>query len=212
MFPTFFADQPRFKLAKLEYTQTEGLPNIAAASLYQREFRANDLYDPDYAVGGHQPYGFDQLMAQYYHFTVLYSRCQIELVDNTEARNSCYHIWIVGAAGQLSSTFAASGVNGILEERPHTAALSPTAGNASRRDRAVSVFLDMSAQFRKSPANLIGDSRFQGDASTSPTEDVLFAIGGYHPTGGAVNYGDAQIRITLTYWAVFTEPKRMASS
>ena len=28
-------------------------------------YRANDLYDPTYTMGGHQPRGFDELMAVY---------------------------------------------------------------------------------------------------------------------------------------------------
>jgi len=199
-------------MAKLEYTQVEALTNIGVGALYSREFRANDLFDPDAALGGHQPYGFDQLISMYYHFTVLYSRCVIEIVDNTESRNSRYHIWVTQAAGQLAATFAASGVSGLLEERPHTPPIMPLATSGSRYDRQVSIGCDMPRIFRKTAANLIGDSRFQGDVANSPTEDVFYAIGGYHPTGSAVNYGDAQIRISLTYWAVFTEPKRMASS
>jgi len=211
-FPTSFADQPTYKLAKLEYTDVEALPNIGVGALYQREFRANDLYDPDFAVGGHQPYGFDQLMAQYYHFTVLYSKCTIEITDNNDCRNSKYHIWVCGAPGQLAATYAASGVAGLLEQRPHTPPITVSGNGSSLRDASTSITLDIGRQFRKTHANLVGDSRFQGDISTSPTEDVFFAIGGYHPAGTATTYTDAQIRFTITYWAVFTEPKHMATS
>lgn len=211
-FPSHYADQPVLKLAKLQYTQFEGLPNIGAGAIYERQFRANDLYDPDYAVGGHQPYGFDQLIAQYYHFTVLYSKCEFEVMDPTEARNAQYRIWITQAPGQLASTFALSGLNGLLEERPHSESVAIVTGGNKEGSRKVSMFFDGPKRFGMSAAAMVGDSRFQGDAATSPTEDAYFAIGGFHPGGSAVSYGDAVCRIELTYWAVFTEPKRMVSS
>lgn len=40
-------------------------------------FRANDLYDPDYQTGGHQPRGFDEWMKFYDNFIVLGSKITI---------------------------------------------------------------------------------------------------------------------------------------
>jgi len=211
-FPSFYADQPPFKMAKLEYYHAQALSSIPSISIFQREFRANDLYDPDYAVGGHQPYGFDQIMSQYHHFTVLYSKCDIECQDSAEARNVKYHIWQTNEPGQLASTYASSGVSGLLEERPHSAAalINTAADNADKR--LVSLSFDATKVFGKSAADMIGDASYHGDETHSPTEEAFFAIGGYHPLGTPVTLTDATITVHLTYWAVFTEPKRMSSS
>jgi len=211
-FPTFYADQPPFKMAKLEYYHSQAIGNIASLTIFQREFRANDLYDPDYAVGGHQPYGFDQLIAQYYHFTVLYSKCEIECQDSSEARNVKFQIWQTNAPDQLATTYAANGVSGLLEERPYSAAALINTGADNGDKRKVSLTFSAPKTFGKSAADLVGDSRFQGDDGHSPTEDAYFAIGGYHPLGTAVTMADATMTIHLTYWAVFTEPKRIAAS
>lgn len=39
------------------------------------QFRANSLYDPEVALGGHQPYGYDQLSAMYQKLVVISSSC-----------------------------------------------------------------------------------------------------------------------------------------
>jgi len=43
-------------------------------------FRANDLYDPDYSAGGHQPRGFDELCQFYHRFTVIGSKINVKQV------------------------------------------------------------------------------------------------------------------------------------
>ena len=52
------------------------LPTVAGGcSTYQ--FRANSLYDPEVAIGGHQPYGYDQLSAMYQKLVVISSSCHV---------------------------------------------------------------------------------------------------------------------------------------
>jgi len=210
-FPRYVADQPPHKLAKLQYTACEALTTINAASIYQREFRANDLYDPDYAVGGHQPFGFDQLTAQYYHFTVLYADCELS-IQAGDARNVEYRIWQTNAAGQLAATYAASSTAGLLEEQPHSNPICLTSHGSTGTTRTVRLHFDAPKTFGKPAADLVGDSRFQGDDSHSPTEDAYFAIGGYHLAASQATMPDATIKITITYYAVFTEPKKQVSS
>lgn len=210
-FPTYKADQPLCKLAKLQYTCIENIPNLGAGALYSRIFRANDLYDPDYAVGGHQPYGFDQIMAQYNHFTVLYSKCELELTDNVEYKNVIYRVWLTSTFDELSNAFAA-GPQALVELPRHSESLTQTIGSYKGKDRTVSMTFDAPRFFNKTSDSIVGDSNFQGSAAASPTEDAFFIIGGYHPTAAAVAFTDHSLRVTITYYAVFTEPKRMVPS
>lgn len=46
-----------------------------APTTYQ--FRANSLFDPEVALGGHQPYGYDQLAAIYQKLVVISSSCSV---------------------------------------------------------------------------------------------------------------------------------------
>lgn len=211
-FPTYYADQPHYKLAKLQYTHISALPGLGVGAIMEKQFRANDLYDPDYSVGGHQPFGFDQLMAQYCHFTVLYSSCELEILSDKENQNAQYAIWITAAPGQLQIAYTASGAQGMVEFQPHSPSLTVSSGIYKSVAKTTSISWSASRFFDKPPNNLIGDSRFQGDETTSPTEDAYFAIGAYHPTGLSVIYTDASYRATITYYAVFTEPRKIVAS
>jgi len=60
---------PAVEKYQLRYCQTIQIdPGQAAAT--SSLFRANSIYDPDKTVGGHQPYGHDQLEQIYNHYCV----------------------------------------------------------------------------------------------------------------------------------------------
>lgn len=46
-------------------------------------FLANSAYDPDGTLGGHQPYGFDQMTNFYHHYTVIGCRARFQVRQNT---------------------------------------------------------------------------------------------------------------------------------
>jgi len=74
---------PARKRLTLRYSTFEVLQYNAGAQFAQLDFRANSLYDPEYAVGGHQPMGFDQWMKFYKNYTVLRSRIKIASSPST---------------------------------------------------------------------------------------------------------------------------------
>jgi hypothetical protein len=207
MFPPYFADQPTTKYAKLKYTAIETLPNIALGAITVRQWRANDLFDPDYAVGGHQPYGFDQIMAQYNHFTVIHSVLELELMDIAEYKNAYYQINLCDAAGESAAAFAAGGVAAVDEMPRRSPTISVAIDGAHARQHSVALHFDSRLQFRKDIPSLIGNTAYSGTATTSPVEDAYFEVVGYSPFGLAVTYATSAARYTITYWAVFTEPR-----
>jgi hypothetical protein len=79
---TFFPD--RLKIA-LEYTDEltlstgNSLPTFGSAIA----FRLNSLYDPYFAAGGHQPYGFDQITPMYSRYLVDRVDIEVEFSDPT---------------------------------------------------------------------------------------------------------------------------------
>jgi len=189
------------------------MDGIPINTISERQFRANDLYDPDYAVGGHQPYGFDQVMAQYYHFTVLKSKCDLEIISNAENANVEFRVWKCNAAGVVAAAYASTGVNGMIEVEPHTKPLTITSGYIRPADRKLSIWFDAQKTFHKPYADMIGDSAYSGDDSKSPTEDAFFSICGYAPGNAAwTNASLGTMRVTITYYAAFSEPRRVAFS
>jgi len=53
---------------------------VGLASYYT--YRANDLFDPDATGIGHQPYGFDQMISFFNHFTVIGSKITVQTTNN----------------------------------------------------------------------------------------------------------------------------------
>lgn len=60
----------------LDYVTNVSLSTTNSAPTFGTEtsFRLNSLFDPEFAVGGHQPYGYDQI-------TPFYSRYMVHAVD-----------------------------------------------------------------------------------------------------------------------------------
>lgn len=64
---------------KLEYVDELTLSTQSTLATFGGEiaFRLNSLFDPYFPVGGHQPYGFDQLNTIYFRYQV--HRCMVEV-------------------------------------------------------------------------------------------------------------------------------------
>lgn len=66
---------------------------IAYNAMWNRVFRGNSLYDPDYAVGGDQPMGFDQMAGLYTKYYVKASALKVTstCVGSVDFRSIC--VW-----------------------------------------------------------------------------------------------------------------------
>jgi len=69
-------DCKKFKLKYVDYITHEATTTVSG-SLLIGSYRANSMYDPEVALGGGQPAGFDQLCLQYNKFYV--SGCSIKV-------------------------------------------------------------------------------------------------------------------------------------
>jgi len=63
------------------FTLTVGTGGVLGA---EHIFRLNSLYDPDFTIGGHQPYGFDQVAALYRKYRVDGCRFEVTLTNASE--------------------------------------------------------------------------------------------------------------------------------
>lgn len=62
---------PSQKVAKLRYCENFQIASPTdGVTLALKHFAANSIYDPNRAVGGHQPYGHDQFQLLYHHYEV----------------------------------------------------------------------------------------------------------------------------------------------
>ncbi len=71
---------PKSFITKHRYSVTDTLdPSVGSPDI--KYYSCNGLYDPEVAVGGHQPLGFDQMTPMYDHYTVLGSRITVKAMS-----------------------------------------------------------------------------------------------------------------------------------
>lgn len=74
---------PRQRMAKLRYVARINLNPGAGNSVAHAVYRGNDLYDPSYALGGHQPMGFDELTEIYQKYRVVGSKFRVSALPSS---------------------------------------------------------------------------------------------------------------------------------
>jgi len=78
------------KLVKMPYVQYQS-GTIAPLVPYFVDIKGNGCYDPDAALGGHQPMGFDQVMAIYKKYYVKGSKLKVRACAITTSAASPYN-------------------------------------------------------------------------------------------------------------------------
>lgn len=184
----------------LLYNETHSL-NPASGSVTQHVFSCNSLYDPDRTGVGHQPRGFDQLMAFYDHFVVIASRIRVDFVNTDTVNGQKVGISI------MDSTLTPTDVRDYVENGNTKILMLGTAGSAKAVQSIVfnvnpNKFLD-----RTKP---LSDPDLKGNISANPSEECFYhvwAIGSIGQDTAIVN-----MNVMIEYTAVFLEPKHVTIS
>ena len=137
-------------------------------------FRANDLYDPDYSVGGHQPLGFDQLATLYDHFVVVGSKIRVSPVQLTTS-SGYPNFWGV-ALSDTNSSFTGKGFEEIKEQENCSKFKQINLVNNLNdpHGRASKMYFSQKKFFNLPKSSF--DDVYQCSASGSPTELAYFVI------------------------------------
>jgi len=192
-FPSYFAD-------------VVIVPAIGVNTIFTKVFHANSIFNAEVS-GSHDVTGFAQMMDQYFHFTVLYSDIRVEEQQIGLAQQVLATVYQHNALDTVTVVYNTRGVNGLDELTPRSINLIAGVSGIQSNARTTSLLkFSAPATFHKTAANLIGDSRFQGNEGANPTEDAFFTLECHTPTGSASTNG-IPYKVTLHYWAVFTEPR-----
>jgi hypothetical protein len=214
-FPAAFGDQPIRKYAKLKFCHHQYLAGPGVGSIIVREYLANGMYQPLYGTVTHQPYGFDQLMNQYNHYTVLKSTCKVELMSAEHYLDLIMVGSVYNEQGVVTAAHAAgTGVNfDAIREIPNTSKdVTVVIGEYGEDKRSFTMHCDILKQFGKTSQTIMGDSLLQGSATTNPTEDAYYSICIYQPHNESKSAVSFNIKTEIVYYAVFTEPKWFTQS
>lgn len=113
---------PKQMFAKLRYTTYSNL-SLAPAATNFVEYRLNSLHDPEVAIGGNQPYYFDQYAALYAKYLVYGCKIQVNVTCNSANSNVLFPSIVMVAYGGDTSPGWTSNLNmqdakGALWRRP----------------------------------------------------------------------------------------------
>lgn len=187
-------------LVKLKYTELFQMNPGALGVPATFVFSANGLYDPAISIGGHQPRGFDQLMALYDHYTVLKSKIVVTFMKGSNQTTS-----LIGTVSLRDDLVVESNISDYIESRNTAFGALPGGGNSS-------LILKKSydaASFMGRPDPLCEDS-LRGNVSANPSDGAFYHLA-LQPTF-STDANAVDVMIYMEYTAVFTEPKNPAFS
>lgn len=164
-------------------------------------FWANGLYDPNAAVGGHQPLGFDQLMALYERYDVRKARITIYFTNNDTSNHQ--YVGVIATNDQA----AVSGVGTTVIENGKGAwrLLSPR-GVSDQYRATITMTLDLD----KFLGNKSQDDTRQGSAAANPVDGVFFVIYAFNNNG--TDSASVGADVLIDYYAEFTQPVPLTAS
>lgn len=182
------------------YADLKGM-NPGAGVLADQVFGANGLYDPDITNAGHQPRGFDQLIALYDHYVVIGSKIEVMFSTVGDTRDL-----VCGVTLRDSNTSFVALENVILPlESPFTsyAVVRAAAGEPAKLAQTFSPkFLGRT--------KYLSDPDLKGDSSSNSDE-----MGFYHVWAQALDDGDqgaVRALVRITFEVMFIEPKMPTAS
>jgi len=163
----------------------------------------NSLFDPNRSGVGHQPYGFDEFMTFYDHYTVIGSKITITLLNTGSTSTDTYLVAIT----ERDTTSAVADITHLIEMGNSTYATIAAANGSS----GVATLTH-----RSNPAKFLGrsaplaDPDLKGTVSSSPVEESFFEI-------NVANFSiddppTIDVLINVEYIAVLTEPKKFTQS
>lgn len=185
----------------LRYSTNVSL-GAAVGALSTWMFRANDLFDPDYSGTGHQPAGFDQLMAWYNHFCVVRSKilCTFRNIGTTSA---------YGAIRVDASNSPLTVIDRLIEDGGLTMDILEAKGvTGSNKTLALDISIPKLQGVSRSAVT--ADPSLRGDSATSPVEITYFHIAVWDAAGLATT--SFVVDVVMEQTAHFMEPRDLTES
>lgn len=159
-------------------------------------YRANGMFDPEVALGGHQPLYFDQLSAIYNHWHVVASKIKIRIVPLFGAVGSLNATMLIDDDTTLSSTATTS------RERPGAVSWITS---AAQDDVGRTIYWNAQKTFG---GNIIDNDDLKGTAAADPTEESIFWL---YLSGGTLD-NPWRVYADIEYTVVWSELKSMSAS
>lgn len=187
---------------RLKYADTVQLaPTANTPATFS--IRANDLFDPQAGIGGHQPISFDNLMQFYNHFTVTNAYLKVTFVNEGASQTQSNAVVGIELSGNATPTTA---INDLYEQ-----------GRSNYRvhnwNSGKNIVVKKRVNFSKFlNQNVLDEDANAGTATASPAELVYLHIFVMQVNPAVNQTGYVTCFIELVQDAVFHEPKPLTGS
>lgn len=190
---------PKTMFTKMRYHTTFNL-DPGTGILAYKIIKANGMYDPEVSAGGHQPRGFDQLMALYDHFVVLGSK----ITASFASANTSYSTINLVALRDTSTPSAA--VNDYMEGGYVSSKIAEVRGGGG-----INIIKKTFNNKFLGRSKALSDPDLKGSASADPTEGAYFHII-TSAMDSSVDPVVTNVSIVIDYIVALIEPKNPAQS
>ena len=196
---------PATKVVRLSYADEFTL-NSPASSYAVKEYRANSIFDPDYATGGNQPMGRDQWTVFYDHYQVIASYAKLTCMSAGTGQTNQSYVTLAyeDAPGRTILPF----VNQIERNNVKWKHLQTADSDAG------SVVLTTSYNPKRTFGVrdlMAAQSRLGAQVGSNPSEQAIFAIS-QHGMAGAIDPVTITCVIEISYLVRFFERKPIPAS
>lgn len=202
------APMPNKFATKLRYADGYSINPPPGGLIGSQIIVANGLYDPDYTGTGHQPRGFDQLIAMYDHYTVIGAKITATFVGN--GGTSPGGPIVVGIALKDAAS-PPTNKNEYMEGRNVISrVMRHSSSDASVQDK-ITLSKAFSAKKFLGVSKPLSSSILRGSAAANPAEEAFFHLF-VQVLRGTDDVGEIEVQIVIDYLVVFTEPKQPSQS
>jgi len=189
---------------KHKYVETSTV-FIAGGSSGYVAYRANGMYDPSTAAGGHQPLYFDQISALYNHFAVEYCTIKATFFSNGTAAPG--GVYMCSITLQDDGTPGITTYDSILEHG--TAKVKPLMTRDGGGMCQIKHKFNARSFF---DIKTVDDNDEQkGTPASDPTEQAHFIVQAQHLDPAAAN-SNIYVNVELIYTATWSERRDVAQS
>ncbi len=167
-------------------------------------FVLNGLFDPDAAVGGHQPIMFDELMQFYAHYNVTGAKITATFTSTNTTATNGNAICGIEVSTSVTPTTA---LNDIFEQGQTVYKTLTALGGPAK----VVISRKVSIKKMAGVKNLLDNQDYRGSVAANPAEKIYAHVFVSGITSGA-DANSVNVQIMLNQFAIMLEPLPVAGS
>ncbi len=188
---------PKTKIVHLRYIQAFDL-DPAAGTVASHSFRANSCFDPDFAIGGGQPAGFDQWSVFYNNYEVERSVAKLEVLPSNSSSGPSALQLLVLLKSRPRSTVS-TGPLTLLEQRSNSRTAYGQFGGGRDTGGNLGVMVMRNSFKMRRDMGHGSNSHTEANFDANPSEDWFFVVEAANPYDVTINPGIVHCVLTIDY-------------